>query len=55
MQTHKQELIEERMHLVGRLEAREKLQASERAFTVDDVIVVECENGESTFTRQSPE
>jgi len=31
MQTRKQELIEERMQLMGRLEAREKLRASEKA------------------------
>ena len=33
VQTRKQELIEERMHLIGRLEAREKLRASEKALS----------------------
>ncbi len=33
MQTRKQELIEERMKLMGRLEAREKLRASEKALS----------------------
>ena len=33
LQTRKQELIEERMKLVGRLEAREKLRASEKALS----------------------
>ncbi len=33
VQTRKQELIEERMQLMGRLEAREKLRASEKALS----------------------
>lgn len=33
MQTRRQELIEERMRLLGRLEAREKLRASEKALS----------------------
>jgi DNA-damage-inducible protein D len=33
VQTRKQELIEERMKLIGRLEARDKLRASEKALS----------------------